>query len=293
MKITFDTSAFWETGMSFEEVYHKVAEIGYEYISPYDPVFPGFWRRPKATKNQVRWHKEAIKKEGLKIAALITGFQIADPDEFMRSCAVDHWKRMFEIGEIMEVKNYNTELGGDISQPARCEEMLLRSLDELVPIMEKRGIRIDFQAHPFDFYETSNTTADIIRSYESPSLGYLYSIPHTFHYDGGKGDIRGMLEYAGSVLKHIIVADTWNYTKKFRYNINPPAANVRCHAHIGNIGEGDVDWDACFSTLREMKFGQAEDTIATFNPLGFPELAERDGRHVFETLTEELITPKS
>lgn len=289
MKITFDTSAFWETGMSFEEIYKKVADTGYEYISPYDPVFPGFWRRPKATKAQILWHKKAIKDVGLKIAALTTGYFIADPDEFMRSCAVEHWKRMFDIGDMMEVKIFNTELGGDIKQPERCEEMLLKSLDELVPIMEKRGIRIDFQAHPFDFYETSNETADIIRFYETPSLGYLYSIPHTFHYDHGKGDIAGMLKYAGDTLKHIIVADTWDYTKKFRYNVNPPSAFVRSHAHIGNIGEGDVNWTACFDTLREMGFGKQDDTIATFNPLGFPELAERDGKHVLKTLTAELV----
>lgn len=290
MKITFDTSAFWETGMSFAQIYNKVAEIGYEYISPYDPVFPGFWRRPKATKEQVHWHKSAIRDAGLKIAALTTGYQIADPDDFMRRCAVDHWKRMFEIGEMMDVNVFNTELGGDIRQPERCEEMLLKSLDELVPIMEQRGIRMDFQAHPLDFYESSNLTADIIRSYDSPTLGYLYSIPHTFHYDGGKGNIASMLKYAGKTLKHIIVADTWNYTKKFRYNVNPPnLANVRCHAHIGNIGEGDIDWKACFATLREMGFGHADDTIATFNPLGFPELAEKDGRHVLKKLQEELV----
>jgi len=292
MKITFDTSAFAESGMSFQEVYDKVASIGYEYISPYDPIFPGFWRRPKATKSQIMWHKKAIADAGLKIAALTTGFYIADPDEFMRSCAVEHWKRMFEIAEMMDVKNFNTELGGDINQPARCEEMLLKSLDELVPIMEKRGIRMDVQAHPFDFLETSNETCDIMRSYDSPSLAYLYAIPHTFHYDNGKGDVAGMLKYAGETLKHIIVADTWDYTKKFRYNVNPPSANVRCHAHIGNIGEGDVNWEACFSTLREMGFGQAQDTIATFNPLGFPELAEKDGRHVLKTLTEELINKR-
>lgn len=289
MKITFDTSAFWGTGMTFGQIYDEVAAVGYEYISPYDAVFPGYWRRPKATKEQVLWHKAAIRDAGLKIAALTTGYQIADPDEFMRSCAVEHWKRMFDIGEMMDVHVFNTELGGDINQPERCEEMLLKSLDELVPIMEQRGIRMDFQAHPFDFYESSNLTADIIRSYETASLGYLYSIPHTFHYDGGKGDVAGMLKYAGGVLKHIIVADTWDYTKKFRYNVNPPTANVRCHAHIGNIGEGDVNWAACFETLREMGFGQAEDTIATFNPLGFPELAIRDGRHVKNTLEQELM----
>lgn len=289
MKITFDTSAFWETGMSYEEVYEKVAEIGYEYVSPYDHGFPGFNKRPKATNKEVMWHKKAIEKAGLKIAALTTAFRIADPDEFLRRCAIDHWKRMIEIGEMMDVKVFNSELGGDHLQPDLCEEKFMRSLDVLVPLLESKGMRVDFQAHPFDFYETNKETVDIFRSYDSQAVGYLYSIPHTFHYDKGKGDITSMLKYAGDTLKHIIVADTYDYTKLFRYNINPPTADVRCHAHIGNIGEGDIDWKSCFDTLREMKFGEREDTIATFNPLGFPELAEKDGRHVMETLKKELL----
>jgi myo-inositol catabolism protein IolH len=289
MKIAFDSTAFWGTSLSFEEIYDKIAKIGYKYINPYHPVFPGFIKRPKLTNTQVLWHKNAIKNAGLKVASLTTGFRIADPDEFMRECAIDHWKRMFDIGDLMEVNVFNTELGGDIHQPALCEEKLMRSLDVLVPVLEKRGMRMDFQAHPYDFIENSNETADIIRSYDSGALGYLYSIPHTFFYDGGKGDIAAMLKYAGSVLKHIIVADTYDHTKTFRYNMNPPTADARIHAHIGNIGEGDINWKACFETLGEMKFGQQEDTIATFNPLGFPELAEKDGRHVLKMLTEELM----
>lgn len=289
MKITFDTSAFWDTGMTYEEIYEKVASIGYEYVSPYDPYFPGFNKRPKATNSEVLWHKTSIEKAGLKIAALTTAFRIADPDEFMRECAIDHWKRMIEIAELMDVKIINTELGGDIHQPELCEEKFMRSLDVLVPILENKGIRLDFQAHPYDFLETNNEVVDILKSYDSPSLGYLYSIPHTFHYDHGKGDIASMLKYAGRMLKHVIVADTYDYTKLFRYNMNPPTADARVHAHIGHLGDGDIDWDACFKTLRELDFGQQQDTISTFNPLGFPELAEADGRFVLDRLTRELL----
>lgn len=293
MKITFDTSAFWETGMSYEEIYHTVAEAGFEYISPYDPGFPGFWKRPKATNEEVMWHKKAIEKEGLKIASLTTGFRLADPDEFMREYAIDCWKRMIEIGEMMEVKVFNTELGGDINQPELCEAKLMRSLDVLIPILESKGMRLDIQAHPNDFYETSNDACDIVKYYDSPAFGYLYSIPHTFHYDGGKGDAKSMLEYAGKSLKHIIVADTWDYTKLFRYNVNPAplyaSGQVRCHAHIGKIGEGDIDFPAIFETLRNMGFGEQEDTIATFNPLGFPERAVTDGKYTKSVLEKELL----
>lgn len=108
MKIAFDGSAFWETGMTYEEQYDTVARAGYEYINPYNADFPGFWKRPKATKEEVLRHKKAIANAGLKIASLTTGFHWQDPDEFVRQYAVDCWKKMFEIGELMDIRVFNT-----------------------------------------------------------------------------------------------------------------------------------------------------------------------------------------
>lgn len=293
MKIAFDGSAFWETDMRYEEQYRVVAEAGYEYINPYNADFPGFWKRPKATNEEVLWHKKIIADTGLKIASLTTGFRIADPDEFVREYAIDCWKRMIEIAEIMDVRVFNTELGGDRRQPELCEAKMMRSLDILVPLLEEKNMRMDIQAHPDDFYEHNNDAYDIIRYYDSPALAYLYSIPHTFHYDGGKGDIEKNLKYVRRHLKHVLFADTYDYTKLFRYNVNPAPlytdGTVRCHAHIGHLGEGDVDFKRIFNTLREIGFNEQEDTIATFNPLGFPERAISDGAYARKMIEENLV----
>ncbi|EJN06720.1 sugar phosphate isomerase/epimerase family protein [Phyllobacterium sp. YR531] len=304
MKITFDTSAFWvkegsriKTGMEFEEVYHKVAEAGYEYVSPYDLYFPGYWKRPKATNAEVAWHAKAIERAGLKIASLTTGFRLADTDEFVRQYAVDCWKRMIEIGEQMGAQVFNSELGGSRATPELCEAKLMRSLDELLPVFERKGMRLDIQAHPDDFYERNDDTVDIIRYYDSSSFAYIYSIPHTFHYDEGVGDVKRMLRYAGKHLKHILVADTYDHTKLFRNNINPPAAfwngSIRSHLHLGELGVGDIPFDDLFAALRELGFGEQEDTIANFNPLGFPERAVIDGRQVKARLEKELLGEKA
>lgn len=42
MKIAFDGSAFWETGMTYEEQYDTIARAGYEYINPYNEIFRDF-----------------------------------------------------------------------------------------------------------------------------------------------------------------------------------------------------------------------------------------------------------
>lgn len=293
MKIAFDGSAFWDTGMTYEEQYRTIKEAGFDYINPYNADFPGFWKRPKYTLDEIEWHAKAIKEAGLEIASLTTGFRIQVPDEFLRKYAVDCWKRMFDIGEKMGVRVFNTELGPGRDDPELCEAKLMTSLDELVPIMEARGIRMDIQAHPDDFYERNNDAYDIIRSYDSPSLAYLYSIPHSFHYDGGKGDVEHNIKYARKHLKHVLFADTYNYTKLFRYNVNPSGlyadGTVRCHAHIGYLGEGDVNFDGIFKALREIGFNEADDTIATFNPLGFPERAVSDGKRTHDIITKNLV----
>lgn len=91
----------------------------------------------------------------------------------------------------------------------------------------------------------------------------------------------------------VLFADTYDYTKLLRYNINPAPlyadGRVRAHAHIGHLGEGDVDFDRIFKTLREIGFNEQEDTIATFNPLGFPERAISDGTRTREIIEENLV----
>lgn len=54
-------------------------------------------------------------------------------------------------------------------------------------------------------------------------------------------------------------------------------------------GEGDVDFDRIFKTLREIGFNEQEDTIATFNPLGFPERAISDGVRTREIIEQNLV----
>ena len=53
----------------------------------------------------------------------------------------------------------------------------------------------------------------------------------------------------------MLIADTRNHTKHCRYIVNPPGVDAVVHQHVG-VGEGDVDFDALFRTLRDMKFAE-------------------------------------
>ena len=91
----------------------------------------------------------------------------------------------------------------------------------------KEGLRVEVQSHPYDFCELNNEACDLVKSFRSPNLGYVYSSPHGFFYDEGKGDVRSMLKYAGDELTHVLFADTFNQTLDCRYIANPPWLNQR------------------------------------------------------------------
>lgn len=211
---------------------------------------------------------------------------------------------MIQIAGDMGVKVINTELSGDPNQQEICNGMWFRSMDELLPIIEREGIRVEIQSHPYDFCELNNETCDMVKSFRSKNLGYVYSSPHGFFYDQGKGDVRSMLRYAGDELTHVLFADTFNQTLDCRYIANPPwlngrgKADVTIHQHLA-MGEGDVDFDGIFETLREMDFANKQqkadapkaggDNIACVSMFGFPEKMEKQAPEARERIERELL----
>lgn len=252
MKIAFDVDVIKDLGIT--NMVRQVAEWGYDYIeqSPHPQLNP-FYKHPKAGREVVAEYKRALKETGVEISSFIVVYRWAGPLEARRQAAVTNWKRMIEIAVEMGVSVINTELSGDPNEPEICEEMWYRSMEELLPIIEREGIRVEIQSHPWDFCEENNETADLVKSLRSDNVKYLYSVPHTFFYDKGKGDVTSMLKYAGDDLSHVLIADTMNHTKHCRYIVNPPGVDAVIHQHVG-IGEGEVDFSALFQTLRDMDF---------------------------------------
>ena len=65
-----------------------------------------------------------------------------------------NWKRAIEIAVELEVDLMNSEFSGSKYDPLTSEEKFIKSMDELLPIFEKEGIKLNLQAHPYDFIET-------------------------------------------------------------------------------------------------------------------------------------------
>lgn len=288
MKIAFDPDVLRQINMPITEMVHTIANMGFQYIeqSPHEQILP-FYKHPRASKEIILAYKKALRETGLQISSLIPVYNWSGPEEDRRKAAVKNWKRAIEVAVELDVDVMNSELAGDPSQPVVCEEMLYRSIEELLPIFEREGIRLDIQSHPYDFCENSDETVDIVKSFRSDHIKYLYCAAHTFFYDNGIGDTEKMLSYAGKDLKHVIIADTYNHTRHCRYIVNPPGVRATVHQHTP-LGEGEVNFEAMFRKLREMKFGEQQDTIAAVSLFGFPDKLKQF-KEVKKRIERELL----
>jgi myo-inositol catabolism protein IolH len=249
-----------------------VADLGYEWIelSPREDFTP-FFLHPRASDDTVRRFKSALDAAGVKIACHLPLYRWSGPDEDERQAAVRYWKRAIELTVELECRVMNSEFNGRPEHASRSEGQFWRSMEELLPVFEREGVQLRLEPHPDDFVEDGKTAIDMIRGINSPLVTFLYCAPHTFHQGG---DLRGILEYAGDLVTHLHVADSFDHrgSSGLRYIVNPPGSTARVHQHL-DIGQGEVDWDEFFATLGRLGFGDGDDNIATVCVFAWEERA--------------------
>jgi|tagenome__1003787_1003787.scaffolds.fasta_scaffold20821595_1 myo-inositol catabolism protein IolH len=255
MKIALDPYMFRTTALN--ELPGLVADLGYQYIelSPRDDFMP-FFLHPRADKAKIAGFKKALDAAGVQVASNLPLYRWSGPDEDERQAAVRYWKRAIQITVDLDCSVMNSEFNGRPEQAARSESQFWRSMEELLPVFEREGVRLVLEPHPDDFCEDGKAAVDLIRGIDSPLVSFLYCAPHTFHMGG---DISGVMEYAGDLLTQVHVADSFNHlgSSGLRYIVNPPGSTVRIHQHL-DIGQGEVNWDEFFGTLGRLDFGRGE-----------------------------------
>ena len=263
MKIALDP--YMHRHLALPEIARKTAELGYEHIelSP-RADFLDWWRMPRAHAQRVAEFKRALRETGVGLATLQPMYRWSSPFEDERQAAMRYWKRAIEIAVELGCDTMISEFGRGaspqrsvgkgpgVNESELCEAAFWRSMDELVPILERERITLSIEPHPEDWLESFMPALDVVRMIASSQVKISYIAPHTFYYGD---DMVGMLREAAPWLAHVRVADTYNHkaSSQLRYIVNPPGAEVRVHQHL-DIGQGEIDWDAFFSTLAEIGF---------------------------------------
>jgi myo-inositol catabolism protein IolH len=291
MRIALDP--YMHRRLSLEELPREAAELGYEWIelSP-RADFLDWLAAPRIYPERLRCFKKAPSDHGVKIASLLPMYRWASPHEDERQAAVGYWKKAIEAAVDMGVDTMVSEFGRGPS-PARghsancCGERFTaetseaawwRSMEELVPIFEKERIQLNIEPHPEDGVETLHPALDMVRVIGSKAVRFLYCAPHTFYFGEGMGR---MIRECGDALARVHVADTDNHkaSSGLRYICNPPGAEVTIHQRL-DIGQGEIDWDAFFSSLAAIGF----DGVMAACVFAWEERADQSGRFMREEM---------
>ncbi|GAA4775492.1 sugar phosphate isomerase/epimerase family protein [Microbacterium gilvum] len=284
VRIALDPTPYHD-GHSILEFPDIAARLGYEHLqlTPHADFGP-FFRYPKADDALVAKLKKAAKDAGVSIPALLPVQRISWPDEPQRQAAVRNFRRIIELAVELEVPVINTEFSGRPERQEDSEAAFYTSMEELLPIIEREGLRLNVDPHPDDFVEDGLEGWRVLRGLNSPAVGFVYVASHTFHY----GDrATTLLPELGDRIGAVYTADTYDHHRShgLRYITNPPGNAVRVHQHL-RIGDGDVDWTELFTTLRDVGYLDRDDALIVSNVFAEDEARDEVSRYQLEKLRE-------
>lgn len=279
MRLALDPQMFFATS-SVHELPDVAASLGYAWIelSPKDDFIP-FFRHPRIDDAGVRRLKKVAADAGVGIASIIPLHRWSGPSEDQRQAAVRSWRRSIQIAVDLGVEILNSELNGRPEDPETAEAMFLRSMDELLPVLEREGVRLVLEPHPDDFVEDGLDAVGLVRGLNREGVGFLYCTPHAFHQGHGPTEI---IEAAGDKVAYVHLADAFDHRAShgLRYITNPPGNAVRVHQHM-EVGRGEVDHDEVFAALASVGF----DGVVSSCVFGF----EEDARAISERQRDAAV----
>ena len=151
---------------SFDQVCQFASEKGYEGIelSPRDEFLPLF-EPPPATGVQIADLKRSLRNHAIELASMWTVYRWAEPDD-PETCdtAVERFRRFIEIAVEFECSRISSEFSGQHKDLERSEAAFRRSIDKVMPVVERERLTLSIDPHPGDFVEDGYRAMDRIRS---------------------------------------------------------------------------------------------------------------------------------
>ncbi|MBL0885220.1 sugar phosphate isomerase/epimerase family protein [Myceligenerans indicum] len=250
-----------------------VARAGYDamQLTPHADFTP-FFRYPKADDGLMAALRKRAADAGVALPAILPVHRISWPDEPQREAAVRNFLRVIDLAVELEIPVINTEFSGRPERSEDSEAAFYRSMEVILPRIEREGLRLNFDPHPDDFVEDGLEAWRVLRGLNSASVGFVYVGSHTFHY-GNRATT--LIPELGERLGAVYAADTFDHHRShgLRYISNPPGNAARVHQHL-RIGDGDVDWTELFGVLAGTGYLDREDALIVSNVFAEDEDAE-------------------
>ena len=246
MRVALDPAML--SGTPAREMVDAAAAAGYQHVElgNRDDLI-GAFKPVAADAAELRQLRRWASDAEVDIASMAVIQAWSSQDEEVRQRAVGWWRDGIAAAVELGCTRINSELSGDPAQRDACRAALLRSVESLLPVLEREGIDVVVEPHPGDFIETTAEALDLVRLVGSSRVRYLHCLPHTFYLGGTAAEQIGL---AGASLDHVHVADTF---RPGRTIVNPPGTNVRIHQHF-DIGQGEIDWLEVRDALQALGF---------------------------------------
>lgn len=262
-----------------------VARLGYEYLqlTP-SPDFGRHFHYPKVDSELIAKLKKRANDAGVTITSVLPVQRFGGPEPHQVDAAVFNTTRYIEIAAELGAPIVNTEFSGRPEREEESEYAFYRAMEQLVPVLEREGVTLNFDPHPDDFVEDGLEAWRIIRGLNTDRVGFVYVAAHTFHY----GDrAASLIPQLGDRLGAVYAADTFDHTRSnaLRYITNPPGNAVRVHQHLA-IGDGDVDWGELFEALTQSGYLDRPDALIVSNVFAEDERADEISRFQLAKLRE-------
>lgn len=270
MRIAIDPAPYLD--LPLLDLPDRVARSGYDHLHLAHPGILPAYRHPKIDRGTISAFAKALSDAGVSLPAALVVQRISWPDEEVRKDAVRNFERTIQVAVDLGVTRINTEFSGRPEESERSEAAFYRSMEDLLPSIQREGVQLNFDAHPHDFVEDGLEAWRVVQGLDDEAFGFVYVAAHTFHY----GDRAAtLLPEVGARLRAVYAADVFDHRRSggLRYVTNPPGNTTRVHQH-SRIGVGDVDWRELFAVLHRTGYLARPDALIVSNVFGEAETAD-------------------
>jgi sugar phosphate isomerase/epimerase len=274
VKFSFSTNAFVRHSV-FEAV-ETIAGIGYDGVEILADT-PHLYAL-SVTKEDVERLQRVLGRTGLAVANInantVAGYygrsfweplfepSLANPDEDARAWRVNYTKRCIDLAREFGSTSVSVTSGRMVpgTPPEEALKFLTRSLKDLIPYAEERGVKIGIEYEPGLLIECCDELAVLLDEVDSSWLGANWDIGHS-HVAGEEPE--AVLASLSSRVFHVHLED------------------IRGRKHYHRIpGEGDLDINRIFRALK----GAGYDRLITVELYTYPNEPEEAGRRALAHL---------